>query len=532
MRSIAGPILLSFVLSVHSAWAQDWSTRPERTDYRETSRYADVVAYVNRIAASVPAAVVVNAGYSYEGRAMPVAAFGTHGTENPSEWSDIDRLRVLVIGGIHPGEACGKETVLWLLRDIATNNAGPWADSLTVAFLPLYNVDGNEKVTLDNRPFQHGPTAGMGQRTTAEGYDLNRDLIKIDAPETRALVRLLRDMDPHLVLDLHTTNGTRHAYHLTYAPPLHPNTDPGLTAYLRSTMLPEVTQRMKERFGMHVYHYGNLPRRGSNRSPGWYTFDYRPRFLTNYVGLRNRLAVLSEAYAYATFEERIRSTYQFVKAVLDHAQRNDDRLRELVAGADKPPPVGSQMAVTADFPDDPPVVEVLMGEIEEETNPYSGRPLYRRVPKTKARMLPDYTRFVGDKPANVPVAYAVRDPATGIADRLELNGVTFAKLTVTISVSGESFKVDSTWTAGAKYQGHRIRSIAGSFRKGSFSLPEGTLIVPSQQQLGRLAFQLLEPESSDGFTTWNLFDEWLDQNVTHPVIKLDHWPEGLEFPRQ
>ena len=45
----------------------------------------------------------------------------------------------------------------------------------------------------------------------------------------------------------------------------------------------------------------------------WRTFDHRPRFGNNYVGLRNRLAILSEAYSYLDFRGRVRVTEVFVE---------------------------------------------------------------------------------------------------------------------------------------------------------------------------------------------------------------------------
>ena len=50
--------------------------------------------------------------------------------------------------------------------------------------------------------------------------------MKLDSPEARAFVKLMTDYDPHVAMDLHTTNGSRHGYYLTYAPPLNPATDP------------------------------------------------------------------------------------------------------------------------------------------------------------------------------------------------------------------------------------------------------------------------------------------------------------------
>ena len=164
---------------------------------------------------------------------------------------------------------------------------------------PIYNADGNERFSLTNRGRQHGPMAGQGQRPNAQGYDLNRDHMKLDSPEARGFVKLMNDYDPHVSMDLHTTNGTRHAYHLTYAPPLNPATDPAIIDLLRKDWLPSVTRTIKTKYDWDYYYYGNVEGRGPAGSPderAWKSFDSRPRFNNNYIGLRNRIAILSEAY--------------------------------------------------------------------------------------------------------------------------------------------------------------------------------------------------------------------------------------------
>ena len=50
-------------------------------------------------------------------------------------------------------------------------------------------------------------------------------------------------------------------------------------------------------------------------------------------------------------------------------------------------------------------------------------------------------------------------------------------------------------------------------------MPSGSLVVRTTQPLGRLVFYLLEPESNDGLTTWNVLDEALTTGATHPVLK-------------
>ena len=126
--------------------------------------------------------------------------------------------------------------------------------------------------------------------------------------------------------DLHTTNGADHAFHLTYAASLSPNAPASIRDYLNHEHFPGVRERCLETHTYRVFDYGNF--RGDDRSQ-YATFDHRPRFATNYVGLRNRLAILSEAYAYEPFEVRVRATRAFVLESLRGMQRDRARVIEL-----------------------------------------------------------------------------------------------------------------------------------------------------------------------------------------------------------
>jgi hypothetical protein len=121
--------------------------------------------------------------------------------------------------------------------DVALFMQPEWLDSLVLLIAPIYNADGNERVEITNRPRQNGPVGGMGQRANAQDYDLNRDHMKLDSPEARSLVRLYARYDPQVAIDLHTTNGSRHAYYLTSSAswPRPMRTRPSRTASKRRT---------------------------------------------------------------------------------------------------------------------------------------------------------------------------------------------------------------------------------------------------------------------------------------------------------
>ena len=117
-----------------------------------------------------------------------------------------------------------------------------------------------------------------------------------------------------------------------------------------------------------------------------------PRFHNNYVGLRNRFALLSEAYAYATFEDRIKATNYFVEEALNFAHQNAARLKKAVADADHERIVGVMEATTAKLKRGG-MVEILMGEVEDEKNPLNGALMNRRKDVVKPEQMVDMMWF-------------------------------------------------------------------------------------------------------------------------------------------
>jgi hypothetical protein len=518
---VAAAAALMLCSAAATAAAQDVATlrtAPERTGYQQTTRYDEVVEWMQRTAAASPVIQLDTFGYTLEGRVMPVAIVGRLTDTSPEAVRASGRTVVYLQGNIHAGEVEGKESLLMLLRDFAQGRHQQLLDSLVLLVVPIYNADGNERVLLTNRPAQHGPTGGMGQRPNAQGYDLNRDHMKLDSPEARSLVQLMSRYDPHVAVDLHTTNGTRHAYHLTYSPPLHPSTHPSIIALLRQQWLPHMTRAIREKHGWDYYYYGNLQGQGEAR--GWYTFDHRPRFNNNYVGLRNRIAILSEAYSYATFEDRILATTRFLEEILGYAHANAARIRSTVADADRTPVIGQRLALRAEYERAPQPVEILMGGVVEERNPYSGATMLRRTAERRPERMPEFGTFAATETEVVPAAYVLLETPPNVLANLEAHGVRTTRLDAARSVSAETFRVDSSAVAAREFQGHRERTVHGAWQTATVQLPANAVVISLDQPLARLIFTLLEPRSDDGLVNWNLFDRQIDAGRGIPIVRV------------
>jgi len=344
----------------------------------------------------------------------------------------------------------------------------------------------------------------MGQRQNAQGLDLNRDFMKLAAPESRALVQLFRDYDPHVIVDLHTTNGTRHGYHLTYAPPLNPNTPDGIDRALRDAWLPAVSARIAYTNGWATYHYGNVP--GAFGEPAtapraWYSFDARPRFGTNYAGLRNRFGILSEAYSYASFEKRVRVTKRFVEEVVDYAYQNASRVRALAEYADNTSIVGEELSLRATWAPLSEPVEILMGEADSVAHPVTGELMLKRVEVLHPETMPALVRFAPTETERAPSAYLVPPGLTEVVELLDLHGIESYPARTT-GQPVDVFSVDSVQVAERAFQDRRGQTLFGYYGTLNDAAAQNVLVVPVNQPLGRLVFMLLEPRSDDGIVAW------------------------------
>ncbi len=300
---------------------------PEQRDFTETSRYDDVMEVVNYARENAANVHYEAFGQSEQGKALPLLVFSDQPIPNPEKARELNRPVIFIVANIHSGEVEGKEALLRLIQELTQGQHQAWLEKVTLLLAPIYNADGNDMIDRAHRPNQYGPSGGVGTRPNAQGLNLNRDFTKMAASESQGLIQnVLTKWDPILFMDLHTTNGSRHGYHLTYAPPLHPDTDSLITNFQNEYMLPHLHSQMKMK-GWEVFDYGNF-RRGAPED-GWYTYSPLPRYSSNYYGLKNRLGLLSETYSYVDYESRIDVAEDFVKTTIAYASRNADALLQL-----------------------------------------------------------------------------------------------------------------------------------------------------------------------------------------------------------
>lgn len=530
-------LLLLFGLFNHSSFSQsdysdDLIVTPERSNYSKTSTYAEVVSFLEAIKKQSSNVHVFSMGKSLEGKDIPVAVLANQLIKTHQEAKASGKLVVYIQGNIHAGEVEGKESVMLLMRDILLGDQKHLLDSLIVLLAPIYNTDSNDKMEKGGRPSQEDSPLEAGLRENSQGLDLNRDGMKMEALETNGLFKnVITTWDPQLFVDLHTTNGTWHGYALTWAPSYHSSGAYGPYDFTSNTMLPAITMKAKEN-GLLFGPFGDFSLREGWPVKNFYTYNHHPRYLVNQFGLRNRMAILSEAFAHDRFYKRINSTHFFITEILNYAHLHAAQILRIIRKAEEESiqsiltKAGKEKKGVA-FTMVPlgPIKNFLSYEYISSAQPDGSKIFIRTGNIATLDSVTYFAKFEPELFSTIPRGYVIPASYKSIVDNLTAHGIVVTTLTKTTSFSGEVFQVEKHDKASRSFQGHAMVKLDGQWVPAKQKFKKGDYIVDAAQPLANLIFYLLEPQSDDGLATWNFFDTYLEkenisnQPVNFPVFK-------------
>ena len=515
-RQVAVALLVAATFAASAPAAEALRTVAEESGFLRTGRYDEVIALCAAFARQYPDAVrCIEFGTTPEGRPMQALVASRSGALTPDAARKRDLPVVLVQGGIHAGEIDGKDAGFLALRDMLDGNAAKGAlDQQVLVFVPVFNIDGPERFGKWNRPNQRGPES-MGWRTTAQNYNLNRDYMKADAPEMRAMLALVEAWDPLAVVDLHVTDGAQFEHDVAI------QVEPGHAG--------DAALRVEGR-ALRDAVIADLGKQGSLPLP-WYpsfnTYDdptsgvtdgvAPPRFSTGYFQLRNRFAMLVETHSWKDYATRVRVTRNTVVSVLDNVARHGARWRAAQHAADRratqlagtPVPLdwrATEAVTVVDFrgyaytrtPSE--VSGALMTRYDEKT------PQVWKLP-VKLEVVPALEVAAPRAGYLVPAAEAAR-----VGAHLRLHGVDFRRLDAALAQAPvEEFRATKVELTPGSFEGHQRAALTGEWKPGTRDVAAGSLFVPIAQPRARLAMALLEPRAPDSLAAWGGFNGAFEQ---------------------
>ena len=529
MLRLAGPSKL-FVLLIVLGFQQmslaqsaspptptEWQTHAERTDYRETPRYDETIAYSRKLAGASPLLRFKSFGLSGEGRPLPLLVAAGGNTFTPQAARKAGKAIIMIQACIHAGESDGKDAGLALLRDIAiTKTRAGLLDRVVVLFIPIYNTDGHERFGPFNRINQNGP-AEMGWRATSANLNLNRDYMKADAPETRAWLKLWTEWNPDLLMDCHVTDGADFQYNITYIYEHHEHMAAPVLAWMREAFDQRIFPAT-ESTGNLLAQYMTF-RDNRDLSLGIDGFVMPPRFSTGYTTIRNRPGLTIETHMLKDYRNRVRGTYDLLRFTLEEVNRNPDKLLGAVRKAD-------EQAIETARRYDPLRRYPLQIQMTDKATPFRFKGVESR---TEQSDVSGAVRVVfGTKPVDMtipfydesriaahvapPLYYIVPPQWKEVIDVIAAHGLRVHRLTAPVTIDVESYRFSNVRFAAAPFEG---RVVPGEMTRTPVSerrtFPAGSVVVPVAQPAGNVAVHLLEPAGPDSFVAWGFFNAIFEQ---------------------
>lgn len=476
-----------------------WITPAERADFITTPNYAETRAWLDRLDAASPLLSIESFGRTAQGRELYFVRASKGGREKPV---------LLVQAGIHPGEIDGKDAGLMLLRDIALRGKDRMLDNADLIFVPIFNADGHERASIYSRPNQRGPRV-QGWRTTAQNLNLNRDYLKADSVEMKAMIGLIRRFDPVLYLDLHVTDGTDYQYDITYA------FSGWRGYYAKSQAIGRwLDRRLRPRVDAALTRNGHIPgyyvSAVDNRDPdkGMSHDPDSPRFSTGYGDLRRLPTVLVETHSLKPYRQRVLGTYVLVEEALKLVGEDRFALGAAIASDRRTRP--AEMVVRWQ-PQSKPIytIEFLGVAHQRYKSAASGRDEVRWLGRPIRQRMPVIGQ-APDKAVTLPVAWWVPVTAPQVIERLKLHGVEFQTFDEPRVVELDMVRLVDP-KLGQANEGHIPLTARFLHAPRRETFPAGSIRVPSDQPLGLLAAAMLEPEGADSLLAWNYFPEILQR---------------------
>lgn len=492
-----------------------FQTVAEKSDYKSTSDFKDVTDFIDLLKKSSPYIRVENIATSTEGRDLPLLIIGNPLPKSPKDLVNDKRIVIYIQANIHAGEVEGKEASLMFARDLLSDKNPGLLKDVVLLICPLFNPDGNEKISPLNRTHQNGPVNGVGVRYNGQFLDLNRDAMKAESPEVRGvLTNVFNKWDPSVFMDCHTTDGSYHVEPTTFTWMVNPNGDNSLISYMREKMIPEMSHTLLNKYKVENCFYGEFYDM-MDPSKGWVLDASEPRYMTNYFGIRNRLGILNENYVYADFKSRVLGCYNLIKSLLDYSSSHKSEIKNMLIDVDNKtiargqnPAVADSFAIEYKVRAVPDKVTVRTYEADLVTDT-TGRRNYKRSDRQKDVTIPYYIDYYPTVNVKFPFAYILTTSDQEIIGLLKVHGLKIEKLSEPLRIDVQRFVISELKGESRLNQGHYSNTIKGKFVKETIDFPAGTIIVKTAQPLANVAAYLLEPQSNDGMMTWNFFDRYL-----------------------
>jgi hypothetical protein len=454
-------------------------------------------------------AKMIECGMTDAGKPLHLFIINNSKIFNPDELHKKNECIILVNNGIHPGEPDGINASLEFTSDILSGRI-KLPTHVTLAIIPVYNIDGALNRGCCSRANQNGPEE-YGFRGNAQNLDLNRDFIKADASNTRSFTKIFREWDPDILIDTHVSNGADYQHTMTLIDSQKDKLHPEISNYVQGEFLPALYIKMKE-MNYEMCPYVNAWEDTPDK--GFEGFLETPRFATGYSALYNTIGFVTETHMLKPYAQRVEATYAFLYSIVDLAGKNYAKIKTARKKANEQI-INQEIFALQWKTDSTKKDSVLFKGYHSAYKPSEVTAmdrLYYDRSRPYEKYVPYYNTFSPTVSVTKPLAYIIPQAWDRVIERIRLNNIKMEKLQNDTSITVSAYYIRDYKASSRPYEGHHLKTdikIEKETQKISFL--KGDYIIYCNQPSNRYIIETLEPQGVDSWFTWGFFDAVLQQ---------------------
>lgn len=512
---VFGLILLLIAGQVYS---QDFKTPAEQTNYQKGgTMYEPLMDFIYDLGSKTELMNVQKITQSLMGRDVVLCIMSDPPVYSPADVAKTGKPIVLIVNNVHGGEVAGKEASLEIMRDLAMGDLRPLLKKVVVINIPTINPDGAE----------------ARRRTNEQGFDMNRDYIKLETQEIHSLVtKVLNIWRPDIFVDTH--HGGSDPYTLTYQTCMNPAGNAELIRFGNEEILPKVRAALRAEDYDGFWYSGG---RWVENEPRWNPTSVEVRKQHVYTTLANIVGFLYESPRNSyrltdngsklvpvpseeRFKHQVRGQYIGQRELIRFAATRGEDLKKVIAEA-------KLLAIKQGNNDsDQDKIPLEYEQVKKFDEKFWIRKQGGRQGEYELVTGGVYTSFPPTKTAIRPWGYLLPPQLATVLPLLLEHEIAVKKLSDSIEVEVEVYYAKEI-NHPEYFQGHYLKRLKAEKKTETIKLPPGSFFIPAGQQKSNFICYILEPETNDNLVTWGYFDNYL-QVTSGRLAQLEQQEKEFE----
>jgi cyanophycinase len=506
-----------------STTSQTIETPAEQANYARYSQHQDIAAFLKTIAG-----VSGQAKVRVVGKTDPVKDFAStsiylviitdEGIDTPKAL-DRNKPTILVLGAQHGNEHSGKEAALTLVRDLAVGSLKPLLKRVNVLVMPQTNPYGNE----------------ANRRANQSGLDLNRDHVKLETAETRAIHGVFAAWMPEVTLDVHEKGDDY--YKVNTGCVTNANIADAILRFSRDTVFREI-EAVVSAGGSTWHEYlvteamgsqgaaGAPEPRGANREmltrPS--TTDLNDG--RNSLGIYETISFIQEGasrHDVATLKDRTDYQYLGIKGLVQSVARHADQVLSLVSSSRvallkkaHAPQAGDQVHLRMVHARDPKQPTLTLQRFEPApTGSGAGTAAPKVIPVVVKNWFPRVEPTLSVARA---YGYLIPSARTDVVQTLQAHGIVVQVLPADTEAFVEQYIIDDVTPATEDYVAPERIVVTTSAK--TVTSRRGDYYVSGAQAAANLIPNLLEPQAEFGLIRYRAYKLVPEKGAVFPFLRV------------